>query len=283
LLEDITPLLLTYNEEANIGRALDRLRWARDIVIVDSFSNDNTVQIASGFPQLRVFQRQFDSHAQQWNFGLRETDISTDWVLALDADYILTDEFNEELAHLSPDADAKGYRAQFIYCINDKRLKSGIYPAVPVLYRRDLAEYVQDGHTQKIDVRGRIVDLKARILHDDRKSFAHWLEAQGRYTKLEAAKLRAANNATLSWSDRIRTWRVVAPAAMLLYCLIFRGGVFDGWAGFYYAFQRTLAELMLSLHLLDDDLRSIKLSKSEKAVNKQSVSQTSVSDNPSQP
>jgi hypothetical protein len=46
----------------------------------------------------------------------------------------------------------------------------------------------------------------------------------------------------------------VAPAAMLFYCLIGRGGILDGWAGFYYAFQRALAEMMLSLYLIDHDL-----------------------------
>ncbi len=272
MIDQITPLILTYNEEANIGRTLAKLRWAHDIVVVDSFSDDNTVQIASSFPQVRVIQRKFDSHAEQWNFGLCQTDIKSDWVLALDADYVLTDEFLEELERLIPTDDTKGYRANFIYCINDKQLRSGIYPAVSVLYRRDAATYIHDGHTQKIDIRGRVANLNARILHDDRKSLTRWLESQGRYTKLEAEKLRAANKADLTWTDRIRTWRVVAPAMVFFYCLVLRGGVFDGWAGFYYAFQRTLAELMLSLHLLDEDLRSLKSSKSEMAVNKQNLS-----------
>src|SRR6185295_1037556 len=72
--------------------------------------------------------------------------------------------------------------------------------------------------------------------------------------KLEAAKLLSSDSASLSLTDRLRRCRVVAPPAMLLYCLIARGGILDGWAGFYYAFQRTLAELMLSLYLIDHDL-----------------------------
>jgi hypothetical protein len=51
----------------------------------------------------------------------------------------------------------------------------------------------------------------------------------------------------------------VAPVAMVFYCLIIRGGILDGWAGFYYAFQRALAELMLSLYLIDHDLRGQEL------------------------
>jgi hypothetical protein len=103
-------------------------------------------------------------------------------------------------------------------------------------------------------VDGRVDSLHNPILHDDRKSLSRWLKAQSGYTKLEAAKLVSADAEVLSWTDRLRRWRLVAPPAMLFYCLILRGGVVDGWAGFYYAFQRTLAELMLSLYLIHQDL-----------------------------
>jgi len=254
MLERITPLILTYNEAPNIGRTLEKLRWARDIVVVDSFSDDDTMEIVSTFPQVRVYQREFDSHEKQWNFGLKETGINSEWVLALDADYVLTDKFLAEVEALSPDQDVKGYRSKFVYCVNGKRLISGIYPPVSVLYRRSDASYVQDGHTQKLFLDGRIKNLHSPILHDDRKSLAHWLQAQSRYTKLEANKLLNSGPENLSWTDRVRRWRIIAPPAMLFYCLVIRGGVLDGWAGFYYAFQRALAELMLSLHLLDHDL-----------------------------
>src|SRR5687767_8763413 len=105
MLNRITPLVLTCNEAPNIGRTLSRLSWARDIVVVDSFSDDNTVEIASTFPQVRVYQREFDSHASQWTFGLTETAISSEWVLGLDADYILTDELLAEIKGLSPGSD----------------------------------------------------------------------------------------------------------------------------------------------------------------------------------
>jgi glycosyltransferase involved in cell wall biosynthesis len=254
MLENVTPLILTYNEAPNIGRTVEQLHWARDIVVVDSFSDDDTVEIVSTFPQVRVYQRGFDSHEKQWNFGLKETGINSEWVLALDADYVLTDEFLAEVEALSPDQDVKGYRAKLVYCVDGKRLISGIYPPVSVLYRRRDASYVQDGHTHKLVLNGRVESLHTPILHDDRKSLAHWLRAQSRYTKLEADKLLSSEPENLSWTDRVRRWRIVAPPAMLFYCLFIRGGILDGWAGFYYAFQRSLAELMLSLYLLEHDL-----------------------------
>jgi glycosyltransferase involved in cell wall biosynthesis len=249
MLDQITPLILTYNEAPNIGRALAGVSWAGDIVVVDSFSDDETVTIAKSFPQVRVCERSFDNHRNQWEFGLKETGITTPWVLALDADYVVSDELVAELEQLRPESGPLGYRANFIYCINGKRLRSGIYPPVTVLYRRDAASYVQDGHTQRVAVQGTIGELRAPLMHDDRKSLRRWFRSQARYTELEAQKLLAADPTELGSADRMRRWIVVVPPVMLVYCLIVRGGVLDGWQGFYYAFQRTVAELMLSVNL----------------------------------
>ena len=251
MLDQITPLILTYNEAPNIGRTLESLRWAKEIVVVDSYSTDETEQIAASFPNVRLVQRVFDCHRNQWEFGLKKTGIATEWVLALDADYILTTDLTDELRKLEP-KQTIGYRARFIYCISGKQLHSGIYPPVTVLYRAAAADYIQDGHTQRVSLNGEIADLQSPMLHDDRKPLRRWFESQKHYTRLEAQKLRAANPAELSSLDRMRRWPLIVPPLAMFYCLVVRAGIFDGWAGFYYAFQRTLAELMLSLYLIEN-------------------------------
>jgi glycosyltransferase involved in cell wall biosynthesis len=247
MLDQITPLILTYNEAPNIARVLQGLSWANEVVVVDSFSTDDTRKIAASFPNVRIVQRMFDSHKTQWEFGLRETQIKTEWVLALDADYIVTADLINEMRELQTDS-VVGYRARFVYCISGKPLRSGIYPPVTVLYRRSAANYIQDGHTQRVSLEGRVEDLRAPLLHDDRKPLRRWLQSQARYAKLEVEKLRVMNPAKLGLVDRVRCWPFVAPPVALFYCLIIRGGVRDGWQGFYYAFQRGTAELMLSLY-----------------------------------
>lgn len=256
MLAQITPLILTYNEAPNIERNLHQLHWANDLVLVDSFSSDGTVELALRFPRVRVFQRSFDSHQQQWNFGIQETQIRTAWILALDADYILTEEFVAELQALQPDADVSAYIARFIYCVEGKRLRSGIYPPVTVLYRRDAAHYEQDGHTQRLSVKGKVKTLSTALLHDDRKSITRWLYSQARYSELESRKLRNSSREELSFTDRLRRWYVIAPVAVMFYCLFFRGGVVDGWAGLHYAIERAIAESMLSLHLIREQITS---------------------------
>jgi glycosyltransferase involved in cell wall biosynthesis len=251
MLSHITPLILTFNEAPNIGRTLERLSWARDIVVVDSQSPDETRAIASRHPAVRVFERPFTTHAEQWNFGLQQTGITTEWVLALDADFVLTDELIAELTALSPSADAAGYRASFTYCIDGRPLRSAVYPPVTVLYRRARATYRQDGHTQRVHVDGPVAELSSRILHDDRKPLSHWIASQVKYMRLEADKLATAPAATLGLIDRVRRWVVVAPPAMFLHCLFVRGGIFDGWPGLHYALQRATAEAILSLSLAE--------------------------------
>lgn len=254
MLDEITPVLLTYNESENIRRSLTKLWWADDVVVLDSYSTDETVSIVKQFEPVRLFKRQFDSHADQWNFALRETNIQTEWVLAMDADYLLTDQLISELGALRPQRGIGGYRAHFRYCVFGRPLRGALYPPVTVLYRLPDARYVQDGHTQRVVVQGEICELRNKILHDDRKPLSAWLQAQHRYMKLEADVLTERKWRDLSWPDRVRKLRVVAPVFVFLNCLLVQRGLLDGRAGLYYGFQRMLAETLLSLRLLEKDL-----------------------------
>lgn len=257
MLSAITPVILTCNEAPNIGRTLERLRWARDVVLVDSGSTDGTVDIASSFPNTRLFRREFDAHATQWTYAIRETGIRTPWVLALDADYVLSDAFVDELSALMPGDVVSGYEAAFVYAIDGKPLRGTLYPPVTVLFRAPKARYVQDGHTHRVVVDGMRARLKSPIVHDDRKPLARWFAAQRAYMRLEAYKLASSDFSALTWPDRIRRLRFVAPAAVMLYCLFWKGLILDGKAGVSYSLQRGYAELLLSLYLLRLDVAAL--------------------------
>jgi Glycosyl transferase family 2 len=249
-LADITPILLTLDEEANLARALLPLSWAREIVVVDSGSRDGTTAIAAGTPNVRLVTRAFDTAARQWNFAVHETGVTSEWVLALDADYVTSPELFRELEELEAGAGVAGFRATFRYCVFGRPLRGSLYPPSIVLFRRELGSYVQDGHTQRLQIAGAIHELRVAIRHDDRKPLAAWLANQARYARLEADKLAHSPSAPLTWPDRVRKLVVVAPFAVFLYCLLWRGSLFDGWAGLFYATQRSVAEATLSLELV---------------------------------
>jgi glycosyltransferase involved in cell wall biosynthesis len=254
MLDQITPIILTYNEAPNIGRMLERLGWARDIVVVDSFSNDETLEIVSSFPNASVYQRAFDSFAAQWAFALNQTGIKTEWVLGIDADFVLSEELIAELKGLRPPQGTDAYRAALRFYLGGKQLRFSLLPPLTVLYRHRGTTFSEDGHAYRVNVQGNVGALSGTIVHDDRKPLRHWLNAQQGYAQLEADKLRSARVNSLNLADRIRRLRIVAPVAIFCYCLM-KGGILDGWAGLYYAMQRSFAELLLSLYLLEEDLQ----------------------------
>jgi glycosyltransferase involved in cell wall biosynthesis len=251
MLDQITPLILTLDEEANIERVLGRLSWAREVVVVDSGSRDATRALLARFANVRCVEHAFESHAAQWNFGLAQTGIETEWVLALDADYVLSEALIEELRAAAPDPDVAGLRARFCYCVFGRMLRGTLYPPAVVLFRRGSAHYVQDGHTQRVQVRGRVDALQSAILHDDRKPLARWVASQARYAQLEAELLCEKSWRDLGWPDRLRKLLVVMPPLAFVYCLTVNRGVLDGWPGLYYALQRGVAEALLSLALIE--------------------------------
>tara|TARA_R110002072_G_scaffold3759_19_gene26893 strand:- start:1196 stop:2026 length:831 start_codon:yes stop_codon:yes gene_type:complete len=257
VLDRITPVILTYNEEANIGRCLAALSWAREVVVVDSHSDDGTEAIVRGFANTRFIQRRFDDHPSQWRFALEETGIESDWLLRLDADYLVPAALRQELAGLAPADGVSGYRAGFDYCVHGRKLRASLYPPNMVLVRRGAVSVVQDGHTERVGInQGAAAMLKNRLRHDDRKPMARFVWSQVRYQARERDKLLQAPRGTLGPVDRLRRWIVVTPWLVLLYCLFFRGLVLDGRAGLAYSLQRMLAETILSLYLVESALQA---------------------------
>ncbi|MFM2063168.1 MAG: hypothetical protein RLZZ507_2838 [Cyanobacteriota bacterium] len=249
MLEQITALILTYNESPNIKRTLQSLTWVKRIVVIDSYSTDETLDILYSYPQVEVFARKFDSFAGQCNYGLGK--ISSEWVLSLDADYVLTDGLINEIEKLPIDSDIDSYSVRFKYCVFGKPLRGTLLPPRKILYKREKATYQDDGHSHRVVVEGNSVQLSAYIHHDDRKPLSRWLWAQDRYMILESKKILETPNNELSLGDRIRKQKILAPFIILVYCLFLKGGILDGWHGWYYTLQRVLAEILLSIHLIE--------------------------------
>jgi Glycosyl transferase family 2 len=253
MLDHITPVMLTYNEEQNISSTLSRLAWAKDIVVVDSGSTDGTLLALSKFDNVRVFTRRFDTHAHQWRYATEKTQIATDWILRLDADYHVSDALTTELSRLAPDAAVNAYRIGFDYAVFSHKLLSSLYPPNTILLRKGFFSIRDKGHTETWDVQGPIATLRGRIIHDDRKLTGQWLAGQARYMRLELESLRMYKAGLVRW---LRLRPPLMPIVVFLYCLFGKGLILNGRAGVFYALQRMVAEAVLSLMMLEEKLRA---------------------------
>jgi glycosyltransferase involved in cell wall biosynthesis len=254
MLDHITPVILTLNEEPNIRRTLTALCWAKRIIVVDSGSTDRTLALLAENPRITVFSRKFDSHGEQWRFALTQTNICTDWVLRLDADYLITSELRDEFAQLDPNAPVSGYTIAFDYAIYGRRLRTSLYPANTVLFRKSQAVCFDEGHTEVWRIKGPVAELKGRIVHDDRKQVQSWIVAQGRYVAREFSYLETDKTPSLTRALRLRP--PLMPLLSFLYCFFFKGLILNGRAGLFYSLQRLLVETALALMVLENKLKS---------------------------
>lgn len=245
MLDQITPIIATYNEAPNIERTLNALTWAKEVLVIDSFSNDETLELCAQFSNVRVIQNEYKGPTEQSNFGLAQ-DIQTQWVMSMDADYVVTPALQNEIAKIAPTSDVQGFEVGFEYLINGRALKGSLYPPRIALYRQKSAHYQRDGHTQRVVIDGLVLALEHKMQHDDRKPYRRWLASQRKYASQEAQKLTGANWQSLSWPDRLRYWGV-APLAVIPYTLIVKGLALSGYAGLEYTWQRLVAEVYLQL------------------------------------
>lgn len=247
----LQALILTKNEEPNLKRVLDKLTWLEKVVILDSFSTDATLEIAAAYPNTVVVQRTFDTHGKQWNHGLSLLD--SEWVLSLDADYVLPDDFIAETVKYVSAGDKAAYETNFKFLVFGKPLLKDNTTPRPVLFKKAFCTYFDDGHTQRLQINGTTGQYQAEILHDDRKSLSRWLSNQDSYAIKECHKLATTPAEGLPLSSKIRKTKILAPFIVFFYSLFVKGLIFNGWRGWHYTLQRTMVEIIFALRLIEEE------------------------------
>lgn len=227
--------MIAMNEEANLPRTLESVRWADEIVVVDSGSTDRTLEIAQSFGAKTSYHA-FGGHGEQKNVAL---DLCTsDWVLLLDADEVLTPELQSEIQRVlvwegghAPEFDAYWIPRLNLYFGRWIR-HGGFYPDRKLrLFKRGaarLSEGVGPHSTpQFVGAKGK---LKGDMLHYAYPTLGIYLEHMDRYSGEIAGLL--AKKARTSRSLAAFLWNAVAnPAATFIYNYFFRLGFLDGREG----------------------------------------------------
>jgi glycosyltransferase involved in cell wall biosynthesis len=260
-------LLLTYNEEINLPACLAAISWCNDIIVIDSFSNDNTVDIARS-AGAQVIQRKFDNFAGQRNFALDHVSFKYSWVFHLDADEIFTNDLKQEIEHELRNTKYDAYRVPSQMMLFGKWLRfSGMYPTYQVrLTRTPLFRFKQVGHGQREDIDpARIGILQSPYLHFSfSKGLSDWFEKHNRYSSMEATEsMRYFKEGEINWigifsNDTTERRRALKEASCRLpfrpffrftYMYFLRFGFLDGKAGLIYCSLLALYEYMIVIKI----------------------------------
>ena len=184
---DLTVVILTYNEEIHIQRCIESvLHYARDIVIIDSHSNDDTVDIAKNLGA-RVYERSWKNYSDQFQWALDNTSISTEWVMRLDADEYLENPAKlEELPSLS--TQISGIFVKRKYFFMGKWIKyGGMYPIYVLRLWRSGKGTIEDRWMDEHIVlsEGESIKLDIDIVDDNKNSVSWWLAKHNSYATRE--------------------------------------------------------------------------------------------------
>ena len=221
----VSATIITYNEERNLSRALESLRCADEIVVVDSGSSDRTVEIAQRLGA-RVIESTWQGYAKQKNFAADSA--SHDWILSLDADESLSEALEAEIWRLKKtgpqfDAYTMPRLAQYL----GKWIRhSGWYPDRKVrLYDRRKAQWVGEYVHESVAVNGTVGHLDANLLHFTCESLSEHMKTMDRYTTLAAEQL-VESGRTVTW------WRLIfEPPWTFFRSYILKLGFLDGVEG----------------------------------------------------
>lgn len=264
----VSVLLLTYNEERNLASCLAALAWCDDIVVVDSGSTDQSLEIAVAHGA-RILVRSFDNFASQRNWGLDNGNFKHEWVLHVDADEITTPEFIVALDALIPIDGIDAYHVPSKMMLFGKWIKySGMYPSYQArLGHRDRLRFIQIGHGQREDLPiERLAVFDEPYLHYSFSSgILAWLNKHVRYARDEAAFILEVRRGAArdvggdNAMSRRRATKVKAarlpialrPFLRFAYVYVLKQGFRDGRAGFAYAFMLSIYEGMTALFVLE--------------------------------
>lgn len=239
----LSVLVTTYNEQELLPLCLDSVRWAEELLVVDSGSTDATVTIAEQ-RGARVLQHPYESPARQKNWGL--TQCRHEWVLILDADEVVTPELSEELeALLRHDARSDGYWIGRDNLFLGRLMRHGGWETDRVIrfVHRDRARYDDRLVHEEIDLPGPLPQLRARLVHHTFRSFEQYWPKVQRYARDGARQ-------AFQRGRRVGAGSVLSHAVARFFRMyLLRRGFLDGGHGLVLALFSTFTTYLKYAHL----------------------------------
>jgi glycosyltransferase involved in cell wall biosynthesis len=220
----ISVTVICKNEEDNILECLESVKWADEIIVVDSFSSDRTVEIAREFTD-KIFEEEWRGYAKQREFALSK--VSKEWVFPLDADERCTEELRVEiLSAIKSGNNLAGYRIPRKSFFLGKFIKHcGWYPGYQTRLFLKEKTYVADRLVHEgYEIKGEMGFLKNDILHYTVGSITDYMSRVNHYSTLQAAE--KAEKKKVKFSDIL-----LRPVASYIQQFFFKRGFLDGIYG----------------------------------------------------
>lgn len=238
----VAVIMISLNEGHNLEAVCNNLHgWAREVFLVDSYSQDDTIDIALKHG-LHVVQRRFRGFGDQWNFALRELPVTAPWTMKLDPDERLSDELKKNLVKAMREEACDALAFHRRWWLMGSPLPIG--DNVLRVWRTGQCTFSDVSVNEHPLVEGRVLTVGGNLEHLDSPDLDHWFEKQNRYSTSEA--INAYRGATLSDDPRLfgtrlqrRMWLKThfdkIPFRHLLlffYYWLWRGMWRSGWVGY---------------------------------------------------
>jgi len=223
-LANVSLVVVTFNEEKSIARCLSSADGVGEIIVVDSFSTDSTVDIARSFGAI-VYQREYISAADQKNWAIGKA--SKDWILVLDADESLSPQLREEIAEVVSAGGVDAYKIRRISEFFGKVIKHCGWGNdwVTRFFRRGKGRYQERMVHEKLIVDGKTSRLKNVIEHNPYKDLTDYFSKLVDYARRSAIQMKREGR---SWFPQI----FLNPPARFMRMYLLQLGFLDGVRGF---------------------------------------------------
>ena len=222
----ITAIIPTLNEQIHIADAIDSVSFADEVIVIDSFSTDSTIEIART-KNVRILQREFDDFSSQKNFAIVQA--NHDWIYVLDADERVTSKLRDEiLERVKHPGDFVGFFVyRTFYFIGRKLNYSGWQrDKVIRLFRKEKCKYDGKLVHETINADGEVGYFKNKLEHYSYQSFDHYISKLNQYASLKAKAL-------FKKGKKVTIFHIlIKPPYRFISHYILRLGFLDGFPGF---------------------------------------------------
>lgn len=225
---NLSVVMITFNEEKRLRECLESVRFADEIVIVDSGSTDRTAEIAKEY-SVRFTTRPFDNFSNQKNHALSQA--AGDWVFVIDADERVPEDLKSEIRHICGAEKPENVYAvkRRTYFFQKPLRYSGTQGDAPIrLFPRGSARYQQSIHEEIVTALP-VKRLRHELLHLTTESLKQFLKKLPTYMALEVETLEAKKRPVSIFDCVIRM------GGRFLHRLIVQKGILDGWTGIQFA------------------------------------------------